>query len=368
MAKGPVPEGDLLIDRVPTTVNTAKRIGAQQSDKLRAVDDWGRGSTNGATAARTPMNLPSWYHVAQLCDSFRFRGGSRPLAMLKAVDAHAYKQLPLGKAYELSAFAPLRNPMGEIKYSLAPRTQLFGSAGAVLCYTCSPRVMAVLTCEYLKIPCVGYYDDFGIVAPRAMAKLALLTFTNFYDEPFLILKRNKSEADSNLDFSKLTISSRDEVKEVIASLALSKERIDRFIALARELRVAYRASLATLPKLAGQLRFAQTAVVGMFGRAAVQPVYELIARGGGGSSRVMGSCIPRRDGSLPNIAPRLAICSFREDPPNPARILSGATGEGGLGPDPHKFIWGSLRNAALACGQRKQNLHFRAVCGSSDDL
>ena len=39
--------------------NPAFRFGAQHVDKLRAVDDLERGSTNETTFAKTPINIPS---------------------------------------------------------------------------------------------------------------------------------------------------------------------------------------------------------------------------------------------------------------------------------------------------------------------
>ena len=68
---------------------TAYRLGTQQADKLRAVDDAKLSFTNLASAEHTPRNLPWWDHVAQLCDLYSLRGGDRPVAMAKAYQADA---------------------------------------------------------------------------------------------------------------------------------------------------------------------------------------------------------------------------------------------------------------------------------------
>ena len=84
--------------------------------------------------------------------------------MAKADRAGAFKRLPIARADEMSAVASLRNPMGKFTDGFAPGTQMCGSATAVLHYKCFIRVVAPLTCGYLKIPGIGHYDDFGIVA------------------------------------------------------------------------------------------------------------------------------------------------------------------------------------------------------------
>ena len=97
-----------------------------------------------------------------------------------------------------------------------------------------------------------------------------------------MVKKLKSQPGPNLEFSGLAISLRDECEEVIARLRRSKGRVEKFVALVRELRVAGAACFAALRKLSWKLRFARTAVMGRFARAALKPIYELAAGGGGG--------------------------------------------------------------------------------------
>ena len=93
-----------------SVVNPAFRSGAQQLDRLRTVDDLERGATNAATLIETPINLPSWDRLAQICLPLDQRGESRPLAMAKADNADACKQLPVKKEDGLAAAATLKNP------------------------------------------------------------------------------------------------------------------------------------------------------------------------------------------------------------------------------------------------------------------
>ena len=160
-------EGGLLIDGDPTTVNPASRFGAQQADVLRFVDDFKRSSTNEATSVRAPIHLPSLDHIAQLPDLSRLQGDGGPLALANLDHADAYWQFLSAKADGKSAAASLQNPMDWMAYGFAPRTQLSGPTAAALRCNGFSRAVASQAYAYQKIPRIGYYDDFGIVAPKA---------------------------------------------------------------------------------------------------------------------------------------------------------------------------------------------------------
>ena len=65
--------------------------------------------------------------------------------------------------------------------------------------------------------------------------------------------------------------------ETIASLQLSESRIQKLVELTELLMTKTYITLAELQKAAGKLCFAQTMIMGRFGRAAMRPFYELIA-------------------------------------------------------------------------------------------
>ena len=129
-------QGELMVKGEPVLANPAVRFGAQQGSKLRAVDDLERSATNDATFASTPINLPSWDHIAQMCALFYLKGNRLPLAMAKADHADAYKQLPAATKDELAAVVTLKRPVGGEWYGFIPHTQLFGSTAAALHYNC----------------------------------------------------------------------------------------------------------------------------------------------------------------------------------------------------------------------------------------
>ena len=70
--------GEFIIDGEETVVNPAYRLGARQSDKLRAVDSLKRSLTHDATASRAPINLPPWdlSFGCSICFASAAKGGS----------------------------------------------------------------------------------------------------------------------------------------------------------------------------------------------------------------------------------------------------------------------------------------------------
>ena len=156
----------------------------------------------------------------------------------------------------------------------------------------------------LRILCVRYYDDFGIVLPECLIKTVLNIFTSFNTALFAILEEGKSEFGALLERLGLAGSFRDDGGHVIASLSLAKEKAQELVGLIREPANQQAASLARLQKLAGRLRLAQAAAMGRFGRAALRPIYELIAQGGQATARVQGmfrlagASLPRNHAAL----------------------------------------------------------------------
>ena len=72
---------------------------------------------------------------------------------------------------------------------------------------------------------------------------------------------------------------------MIDSLALSEAESKKLVEFAGDLARQDIAVLATLQELAGKPPCLQTGIMGRFGRAALKPIYELFANGGGELSR-----------------------------------------------------------------------------------
>ena len=51
----------------------------------------------------------------------------------------------------------------------------------MLHYNTVSRVTATMTARWLRVPCLGYFDDFGIVAAESAIRDALRAFTALND-------------------------------------------------------------------------------------------------------------------------------------------------------------------------------------------
>ena len=128
----------------------------------------------------------------------------------------------------------------------------------------------------------------------------------------------------------MVISFRKDGGHIQASLSLAEAKIQKLAQMIEELADHHAASVARLRKLAGRLRFTQTAVAGRFGRAALRPIYDLISICGGKLSQEFTTRLRRRVRVLPTITPRLILSYEEPETPEPFRIYSDATGEGNL--------------------------------------
>ena len=133
-----------------------------------------------------------------------------------------------------------------------------------------------------------------------------------------------------MEFPGLSAGFRGDSGDMIGSLALSENEIAKIVELVEEMAIKEPVAAAAFQKLAGELCFTQTAILGTFGRAALKPIYKLIAKKGEDIPRSVKGCLRWRAFVLPTMAPRL-ISSLRHTyPADPVRICSVATGAGKL--------------------------------------
>ena len=110
-----------------------------------------------------------------------------------------------------------------------------GSATVALHCNCSFRAIASLACRIIKIPSIGRYGDFGVVAPSCLIGPVPGAFRELNKAALLALNTHASEAGAFLEFLGLAASLRDGAGDVIASLAISEAEINRLVDFAEDL-------------------------------------------------------------------------------------------------------------------------------------
>ena len=180
------------------TANIAFRFGVDQADKLRACGDLRRNTANLYCTVWTPIKLPTWDRLSQLC--LNIRTSDREWAFFKADRQAAYKKLPLAPEHQRLAMVALRDPVTDEWKASPPKALLFGATSAVLHYNCFPRLLAALVNMTFGITISGYFDDFGALAPEELADLASSTFERFSDSPNIRLKASKTKVGAKMVF------------------------------------------------------------------------------------------------------------------------------------------------------------------------
>ena len=254
--------------------NVTFRFAALQMDKVRACGDFKYGRVNLARTVRTPITLPTWDHIGQLC--LGVLGSDVDWAFFKADHEAAYKNWPLSPDQANRCIAALRSPSDGLWYGFLHRTLLFGAAAAVLHYNCFSRIVAVLANLIFGLPLINYFGDFGCFITDFLSAPVVKVFTSFCRVLGIRLKRKKTEVGRRLTFLGLEgfFPVRDNGMLLSVDLTDGKkrkwaDRISQFLD-------AGMISHKELESLNGRLSFSQTSIFGRFGRALTQPLYRKV--------------------------------------------------------------------------------------------
>ena len=147
------------------------------------------------------------------------------LASAKAGDADAFYRPTLLEEDELSTVSTIQHPGNQLCYSVTPEAQLCGPKGAAPRYNRPSGVIASLACRFSKMPCIGYYDDFGVVVLNPLVHSAFATFANFGGCLDIIL----GLYGSCLEFLVAAIFKRD-LSDTLARMSLLRKRAKKFSA------------------------------------------------------------------------------------------------------------------------------------------
>lgn len=115
----------------------------------------------------------------------------------------------------------------------------------------------------------------------------------------------KSKLGAKMEFLGATIFPADSNSDRTAEPSDSVGRKNKLVALVTEMSHAQTASVASMGKLAGRLRFAQTAVTGRIGSVALEPRYQFVAEAAGKRPRQVFGSRGRRANILQDLTPRL---------------------------------------------------------------
>ena len=181
----------VFADDPSTPINAAFRFPVAQPDKTRACDDLKYGRINLRTSDYTPITLPTWDHVSQLCSDIS--DPNTDWSFFKADHASAYKNLPLNPDHGNLCVVTLQDPSGGEWYGFPPKTLLFGAAVAVLHYNLFSRIVAILANRIFGLPVINYVGDFGCLLPASLGEAGLRTFSSFCQMIGVWLKDKKTE-------------------------------------------------------------------------------------------------------------------------------------------------------------------------------
>ena len=180
------------------TCNVAFRFGVKKGSKLRACDDLKRSLTNQCCQVRTPIQLVSWDHSAQL--SQLCGGDSDESHLFKADHEAAYKQLPIAPSDQCTAIVAIRRPQSMKWFGFVTRTLVFGSVAAVIHYNILSGIWSTIFARPMLIPPLSYFGDFAAFLRDGLAEKALSVFTRFCDILGFQLKTGKSSVGNKITF------------------------------------------------------------------------------------------------------------------------------------------------------------------------
>ena len=106
-------------------VDHAFRFPVLQAGKIRACDNLKYGCVNPRYAERTPISLPTWDHIGEMC--LKIADAEKSWSFSKTDRESAYKNLPPTPDSARLCLIALRNPRGGLWYGFWRRALLFGA-------------------------------------------------------------------------------------------------------------------------------------------------------------------------------------------------------------------------------------------------
>ena len=226
---------------------------------------------NIATAALTPISLPSCDHIAQIHKEVAY--SEVHWSFLKTDHKVAYKQLPHDPQFANLTIVALRCPTTGRWKGFIPKVLLFGAVSEVIRYNCFSMAFAVLVNRIFGIPLISYYGDFGALIPESVGARELSAIDKGAGILLVIFKDTKSELGNEVKFLRLLGKFPSTANGMTLSISLPEDKARRRSEINSS--VACNGSIPhkDLEKLVGKLSFSQTSVFGKFGRSMPKPLF-----------------------------------------------------------------------------------------------
>jgi hypothetical protein len=258
-----------------------RRFGVLQNGKVRGCDNARSSQTNAATTTFEKLGCDGPDFSAKVARAFaaEFEKYGLPVpAMMGGTDdlANAYRHVPSRTPQYTVVMMP--GPDGQPAYFTLPGLN-FGLSSAVLQFNRFPELMVAVARRLLGVVCTHFYDDYAVVEPAFSAKWgqwalrALHTAVGFPFAP-------KKAVDVSPRFVFLgVVTDFARVQEGVVLMHVSKERVDKLVALLENLLEEREMPPSVAAHVCGKLAFTLSWTFGRVGRACLQPLFGAHATG-----------------------------------------------------------------------------------------
>ena len=252
-------------------INFAFRFPVVQIDKIRCCDDLLHAQTNQFCRIDSPITLPSWDLVAEICLSTKSSGIDWCFG--KVDHCSAYKNLPIRPSDQRFSYITIKNPSTGRFVAMAPKTQISGSIASVLHYNVLSRILVSIFNRVFGIPMIGYFDDFGFLIPSSLSSDALQLVHQVCQMLGVKLKPDKSSIGRIATFLGLRGSFTHSDNDFTLTISLPNDKRVKWQEMLAGIIASRRVTHAALESIIGRLGFAQCSIYSKFARTMLQPLY-----------------------------------------------------------------------------------------------
>lgn len=154
----------------------------------------------------------------------------------------------------------VKNPSEGPYYAFPPTTQICGPTASVLRYNLLSRLLVTILVRIFAIPSIGYYDDYGFLAPSDISGAAMRLVCRVCDLLCITLKPGKCRIAGTNNFLGLTVSFPRWGNDYALTIALAPDKSLKWKRIIDQIGGAGTVSHNVLESDIGRIGFAQGAV------------------------------------------------------------------------------------------------------------